>query len=82
MRPEQLKLANCWEGFAAAAIPESAPKVQRQAMYQAFLAGAVTVLQYHLALEEHTPTNLKSGMLAWHQAVNAELARLATPTDG
>lgn len=82
MKPEELKLQNCWEGFAAVAIPEGAPKAQRQAMYQAFLAGAVTVLQVHEAFEQHAPSNVRTGMGAWRKEVEGELERLGTPTDG
>lgn len=76
MKPEDLKLANCWEGFAAVAIPEHAPQVQRDAMYEAFLAGCVTILQLHQACKEHRPANVHQVMALWRQNVEAELERL------
>lgn len=76
MKPEQLQLKNCWEGFAAVAIPEGAPQAQREAMYQAFLAGCTTVLQLHKSCTQHTPSNVKGVMEAWQQEVDGELRRL------
>lgn len=80
MRPEDLKLKNCWEAYSTATIPEHAPQVQRDAMYMTFLAGCDTVLQLYKALEQHTPTNIKTGMERWRKDVEGELERLASTT--
>lgn len=76
MKPEDLKLKNCWEGFATVAIPEGASEVQRDAMYMAFLSGCSTVLQLHESLEQHAPASRRPEMQRWETEVAGELQRL------
>lgn len=78
--PRDIKLEDCWAAYAAAAIPEHAPQLQRQAMYQAFLAGADTSGQYYAALERHAPSAVKPAMRAWTENIEGELRRLAEET--
>lgn len=80
MKAQDLKFEDCWESFKDAAIPPSAPAVQVDCMYQAFLAGAVTVCQYFEALTRDAPTNLTSGIRAWRQTIESEVERIAKQT--
>lgn len=67
MRPEDLKIENCWEAFATATLPEYATSAQYHAMRHAFLAGISTTVQYVQALQQHAPTNIKSGVEMWER---------------
>lgn len=81
-KPEDLKLADCWKTFADETIPAGSPPAQYRAMYLAFLAGCTTVLQVHTALLQHAPTNVTSGLQAWHKEVDGELQRIGTQPNG
>jgi len=75
MKPEELQLENCWQGFATAAIPENAPRGQYVAMRSAFMAGVETALQYVTALKQHAPSNLDTGIAAWRKQILDEMLK-------
>lgn len=73
----KLQLKGCWDVFSTAVIPEFAPQQQRDAMYQAFLAGADTVLQVVESAQQHTPSNLRNIVKDWANQVRGEVRRIA-----
>jgi hypothetical protein len=72
----ELKLKGCWQVFESAVIPEFAPQAQRDAMYQAFLAGADTVLQVMESTQQRAPSNLKQVTKVWAEQVRGEVRRI------
>ena len=75
--PEDITIAKSWEGFAELALPKHAPPQQREAMYQAFLAGCATVAVLVETIQRERPTNLRSFMLKWEAECKAELQKIA-----
>lgn len=80
MKPEQLDLKTCWTTFKAAAIPDHAPQVQIDAMRQAFLAGASTVLSIEQALRKSALPTARKHLDQWNEDVTAAIAEIAKPT--
>ena len=78
--PSTLTLEGCWKAFELLAVPEHAPQVQREAMYQAFVAGCETVCGVYLSLDRHRPTGVKAGMRKWIEACQAEIKRMTGET--
>lgn len=79
MKPEQLDLKTCWATFKAAAIPEGAPKVQEDAMRQAFLAGASTVLSIEQALRKSPLPHARKHLDQWNEDVTVAIEEIAKP---
>jgi hypothetical protein len=75
--PEDITIAKSWEQFAALAIPKHAPPQQRDAMYQAFLAGCATVSVLVETIQRERPSNLATFMRKWEADCKAELQKIA-----
>lgn len=77
MKAADLTLENCWGQFSKVGIPENAPRVQHDAMYQAFLAGMTTLLGIEQATRTEPQARREELFDRWRAQVDAEVKRIA-----
>jgi len=82
MRPEELTFLGCWEAFAKTAIPEGAPRVQYEAMRQAFQAGCATILEVEEATRKLPRPHAERLLDRLREETHQDIIRTAQIQDG
>ena len=77
MKGEQLSLEGTWASFEKATIPEAAPKVQREAMKMAFIAGCLTILRIERAARSEPLPHVQRYLDVWLEVCERTADQLA-----
>lgn len=80
MKGDEINLENAWALFEKDAIPEGAPRAQKDAMQGAFQAGCATILQIERATRGEPQPHVQRLFDRWYEEVE-QAARKAAGID-